>query len=112
MIATAKLCAASSVHGIKIHQLMIIRDTVLEQWFKNGQVRVLSLEEYAPLVGSFISYLKPQQCIHRIMADSKPGHGLVEPLWSAEKAHAVAYIRKFMHENGMTQGVRYSGDSR
>ncbi len=104
---TAKQLAQLPVHGIKVHQLMISKDTKVEEWFNQGKVNLLTLEEYAELVGEFISYLRPDQCIHRIMADSKPEYGLIEPVWSADKLKSVEFIKKYMIEHGFFQGKNW-----
>lgn len=94
------------VHGIKIHQLMIIKGTEYERWYAENTVTPLTLKEYAHLVGIFLSYLKPQQCIHRIMADSHPRYGLIAPLWSAEKQSSIQYIQNYLHTHHIHQGMK------
>jgi hypothetical protein len=107
MIATAKLCASLPLHGVKVHQLMIIRGTVLEDWYQHGNVTVFTLEEYAQRLGEFLTYLRPQQAIHRLMADSSPESGLIAPLWSAQKAQSLQYITMYMEKNDVVQGSRF-----
>jgi radical SAM protein (TIGR01212 family) len=104
MSATAKLCAKLSLHGVKIHQLMIIRGTKLEEMYNAGDVSVFSLEEYTQRLCSFLTWLKPQQCIHRLIADSTPENGLIAPLWSSQKAKSLQYITKYMDEHDIVQG--------
>jgi hypothetical protein len=111
MMYTARQLAELPVHGVKIHQLMIIKGTQVAQWFAAKKVKPLELEEYAALAAEFISLLRPDQCIHRIMADSKPEHGLLAPLWSARKMQSVMVIKKFMKDHGLFQGKMYSGTS-
>ena len=107
VMTTAQELAGLPVHGIKIHQLMIIRGTKMEEWYTRGEVEPLSIEAYAKYAGNFICYLRPDQYIHRIMADSKPEHGLLAPLWSAEKIRSVQYIKQYMQANGLFQGKRW-----
>lgn len=107
MLYTAKKLAAMTVNGVKIHQLMIIKDTDLELQYNSDQCTPLTLIEYANLVSAFISHLRPNQQIHRIMADSKPEYGLIAPLWSAKKMSSLAYIRKYMEDNNIFQGCEY-----
>lgn len=104
MLDTARELAKLPVSGVKIHQLMIIRGTRIEEWYNNGEIKPLELEKYAELVSDFISLLRPDQHIHRIMADSKPEHGLIAPQWSAEKMKSIAFIQNYMDENNVIQG--------
>lgn len=112
MVHTAQELARLPVHGIKVHQLMIIKDTRMEQWYNSGEVKPLTLADYAELAGEFITYLRPDQYIHRIMADSKVEFGLVEPLWSAEKLKSVEYIRSYFRDNNLFQGKNFSAGRR
>ena len=89
---------------------MIIKGTKMETWYQEGSAKVLTLEEYAPMVSDLISLLRPDQYIHRIMADSKVEHGLVAPLWSAEKLQSISYIRRYMEENGIVQGSKQNSE--
>jgi radical SAM protein (TIGR01212 family) len=107
VVDTAQELARLPVHGIKLHQLMIIKDTRMEEWYNREEVTPLELEEYAVLAGEFIICLRPDQCIHRIMADSKPEYGLIAPLWSAEKMKSVECIKRYMQENELFQGKQY-----
>jgi radical SAM protein (TIGR01212 family) len=91
-VETADMLARLPVRGVKIHQLMIIEGTPLARMYRAGELREMTLEGYADLLGKFISRLRPEQHIHRIAADSKPEHGLIAPLWSANKIETVNYL--------------------
>ncbi len=108
MMETAESVANLSVQGIKIHQLMVIKGTALEKkLYSTGKLNVLSLDEYAELVGVFLSRLRPDQIIHRIMADSRVESGLVAPLWSADKRNSLQFIQNYLKENKIYQGKKF-----
>ncbi len=107
MMETAKIVSQLPVQGVKIHQLMVIKNTVLEkEWYLNNKINVLSLDEYAELVGKFLSRLRPDQIIHRIMADSRIESGLVVPMWSADKRNSLQFIQNYLKENKIFQGKK------
>ena len=83
---------------------MIIDGTELCQWYKQGKVEPLSLDEYADILCDFLAHLRPDQHIHRIMADSNVKNGLVAPLWSAEKMKSIQIIHEVMEKRGLVQG--------
>jgi radical SAM protein (TIGR01212 family) len=112
MIATAELCGSLPLHGVKIHQLMIIKETALEKSYHQGDVTVFTLEEYAQQLSIFLTYLNPMQFIHRLMADSTPENGLLAPLWSAQKAQSLQFINSFMEKNSIVQGSRFPDKKR
>ena len=98
MLHTAELIARLPVQGVKIHQLMVIKNTSLEkEWYATNKIHVLSLEEYAELVAEFISRLRPDQIIHRLMADSRIESGLIAPLWSADKRRSLQFIQDYLN---------------
>jgi radical SAM protein (TIGR01212 family) len=108
---TAQSIASLPVHGVKIHQLMIIRGTAMEDLYLRGGVEALSLEKYACSVGIFLSHIRPGQCVHRIAADTRPDKGLIAPEWSLDKKSAVDYINRYLEEKGITQGMFAYGSS-
>ncbi len=105
MLQTAEQIARLPIQGIKIHQLMVVKGTVLEkQYFSAGKLAVLELEEYAELLGQFLIRLRPDQVIHRLMADSKFETGLIAPQWSADKRCSLSFIQNFLQKNNFYQG--------
>jgi radical SAM protein (TIGR01212 family) len=106
MLATASFLASLPVSGVKIHQLMVIRGTPIADWHQKGDAPVMTIEEYASILCGFIERLRPDQHIHRIMADSRPGNGLLAPEWSARKSASISYLRQCMEESDMVQGRR------
>ncbi len=94
IMESAKEIARLPVDGVKIHQLMVIKGTVMEKMYHNGEVPVYEVEEYADVLEEFISYLRPDQVIHRLMADCTFENGLVAPVWSANKGPSYQVIQK------------------
>lgn len=111
MFETAREIADLPVTGVKIHQLMIIRGTSLHQKFEQGEIGCLTLEKYAEILCGFLSFLRPDQFVHRIVADSREVNGLVAPLWSAGKMKAINYITGYMDKNKTRQGSAWEKKS-
>jgi radical SAM protein (TIGR01212 family) len=109
MMDTARETARLPVTGVKIHQLMVISGTMLEQRYLHGDLRCLGLDEYAELLDGFLSCLRPDQHIHRIMADSLEANGLIAPLWSAEKMKSLQHIHAYFDKSKTVQGSRWMG---
>jgi radical SAM protein (TIGR01212 family) len=107
MTETARRLSMLPLSGVKIHQLMIIENTRIHQWYKDKTYKPLSIEEYAQLLGDFLRHLRPDQHIHRIMADSKPEYGLVAPAWSADKNRSVNFLHEYFKRTGIVQGSAY-----
>lgn len=101
---TARILSEMPVKGIKIHQLMIVAGTVMEKLYREGECEPVKLEKYGDLLCRFLSLLRPEQHIHRIVADSKPEFGLVAPLWSTQKQQAISYLLSCLRSRGIVQG--------
>jgi hypothetical protein len=111
MLRTARFLAASGVQAVKIHLLYVVRGTVLERWYRAGEYRCLTREEYASLVAEFLSLLPPQMIVQRITGDPHREE-LVAPHWALEKQQNVQAIHQYMAENGLYQGRLYETCSR
>jgi radical SAM protein (TIGR01212 family) len=107
MIQTAKYLSSIPVCGVKIHQLMIISNTLVCEWYNKGLVKPFTLEQYSKILCKFIAHLRPDQLIHRIMADSKIQKGLIAPLWSEEKIKSIKFIHEYMDKINFIQGSEY-----
>jgi uncharacterized protein len=67
---TARLFAETGVDGVKVHNLMVLRRTQLEQWYRQGAVAVLDTETYVDWLADFIERLAPHQILHRLSGDA------------------------------------------
>ncbi|MFP4012636.1 MAG: TIGR01212 family radical SAM protein [Chitinispirillaceae bacterium] len=105
---TARMISDMPVRGVKIHQLMIVAGTALEPLYRAGECEPVSLKRYGDLLCRFLSLLRPDQHIHRIVADSKVEFGLVAPLWSAQKQKAITYLHSCLKSRGIVQGCSRS----
>ncbi len=104
MLATADKIASLPVHGVKIHQLMVIEKTVMAHQYRNGDVPVFELETYAELLAEFIQRLRPEQYIHRIIAECRADSGLIAPQWSLNKRHSINLIHNYFDKINLQQG--------
>jgi radical SAM protein (TIGR01212 family) len=107
MFETADRLASLPVQGVKFHQLMVVKGTAMEQMYAEGGVTPLSIGEYSPVVCGCIERLRPNQCVHRIMADMRAGNGLIAPSWSADKQESIRYLHEYMETHRVEQGKQY-----
>lgn len=80
MLHTADVLAKLNVNGVKIHLLVAMRNTLLEQLFKEGKWKPLSFEEFTSLCADFLIRLPPSCIIHRLGGNGHPLH-IVAPTW-------------------------------
>ena len=98
-IETAKLIASLPVDGIKIHPLHIVRHTVMEKQYKNGEIKLMSLEEYAKIVADLLDIFPDDIIVHRLTGEA-PDDELIAPDWCSprRKQEVLKEIEKAINE--------------
>ncbi len=111
MLQTATRLSSLPILGVKVHQLMVVRGTAYEEAFYRGELAVLTLGEYADLLCEFLSRLRPDQRIHRLLANSRSELGLIAPLWCSDKCESLKTIQAYFAQRKLCQGSLFSGTS-
>ncbi|MBR3132634.1 MAG: TIGR01212 family radical SAM protein [Clostridia bacterium] len=91
------------IQGIKIHSTYIVKNTVLEKMYIEGNYTPLSYEEYMNDLVYIISHCNPDYIIHRICGDA-PKDILVAPEWNLHKKKVLNHIDQYLKENELFQG--------
>jgi radical SAM protein (TIGR01212 family) len=100
---TADTLAASRAFGVKVHHLMVLRRTILEGWWRKGEVELLTPERYVDWLADFIEHLHPSQVIHRVTGESPPDK-LLAPIWGASKNRIRQLLTDTLSTRGTEQG--------
>jgi len=103
---TVQFINSLNVIGVKIHSTYIIKNTILENWYKEGKYLPISLDYYVDSVCNIISHLRPDIVVCRITGDA-PKNILVEPKWNARKKIVLNAINKSLDERNIYQGDKY-----
>ena len=106
MLNTIEFINSLDIQGIKIHSLLILKDTKMAMDYEKEKWPILSLEEYVDITVSQICHLKPSIIIHRLAADSVLD-SLITPAWTRRKLVVMNEIDKKMRANGLYQGIYY-----
>lgn len=101
---TAEALARSGAAGVKVHHLMVLRRTVLERWWRAGQVELLTPEVYVDWLADFVERLAPEQVLHRLTGDSPPDD-LVAPRWGVHKNRVRELLARELQRRGTRQGA-------
>ncbi|MBM3240919.1 TIGR01212 family radical SAM protein, partial [Candidatus Poribacteria bacterium] len=105
ILETAKLIAALRIDGVKIHSMYIVRATKLEQMYKRGEYKPLTLEQYVSMAADFLELLPPDMVIQRLTGDC-PGDILVAPKWTLDKQRVLMGITEELKRRDSWQGSR------
>jgi uncharacterized protein len=105
-LQTPGLLNRLDIDGVKLHNLHVIKNTVLEKFYRAGDVPLLSRQEYVTLVVDFLERLNPETCIHRLTGETYRAI-TVAPDWSVNKIGVHNAIHKEMDERDTWQGRLY-----
>ena len=93
MARTTRAAVEAGTDGVKFHLLHVLQGTALEQEFRAGKFRCLTMEEYAGCLQLCLKELKPETVVHRITGDGAKKN-LVAPGWSADKKRVLNYLKE------------------
>ena len=103
MVETAKIISALPVTEVKLHSLYIVKGTPLARMYEKGEVKLLSMEEYMERAILFLSYLRKDIVVQRIVGRASGGNTLSvnggSPWWEVKDR-----IDRLMEERNVTQG--------
>lgn len=67
VIETAKVVSALGVDQVKLHALYIVAGTALAEQYRRGELLPISQEKYVARVVAFLSYLRPDVAVQRLV---------------------------------------------
>lgn len=95
---------------LKIHQLHIVKNTVMEKQHKKNPMSLFTVSEYVDTVIAFLERLNPDIIIQRLAGEA-PLHMLVAPNWGKRNTELLRYIEKGMEKKDTWQGKYYQATS-
>lgn len=106
----AKTISKLPIQSLKLHQLQIIKNTMMAFQLKNTpeMFNLFTADEYIDLMTEFISFLRPDIIIERFISES-PADLLIAPKWGGLKNYAfVDKLDKRLIDRDLWQGKYYS----
>ena len=110
MLNHAKELSKLPVNTLKLHQLQIVKHTVMALQYKEnpGMFNLFNVDEYINLIAEFVSLLRPDIIIERFISES-PKHLLIAPQWGGMKNYEIVNkIENKLIEKDSWQGKYYS----
>ena len=99
MVQTVRYVGRSGAKGIKLQLLHVLEGTDLAALWRAGKVPVLSLEDYARLLGRCLAELPEDMVIHRLTGDGAK-KDLLAPLWTGNKKAVLNYVNNYLRGKG------------
>jgi radical SAM protein (TIGR01212 family) len=97
------------INSLKLHQLQIIKNTLMAFQYKNKpeMFNLFTLEDYLEFITDFVGLLRPDIIIERFSSQS-PTDLLIAPYWGGLKNfELVAKVEKRLEEKNSWQGKYY-----
>lgn len=107
MLESADFFNRLAIDGVKLHNLHVLKNTVLEKYYLAGAVPLLSQAEYAALVVDFLERLNPEIVMHRLSAEAHRAI-TVAPDWSVDKRGMHNAIHRALIRRDAWQGRLYT----
>ena len=106
MLDTAKFVAALLPDMVKIHMLYVVPETKLARIYEDGELTLLTRDEYVSITAKQLSLLPPQTVIGRLTGDA-PLSELIAPDWTRKKVTVLNEIDKYMVKYDLWQGKEF-----
>jgi len=110
ILATTSLLNRLEIDGLKLHNLHVIKNTVLEKLYAAGGFTLFSQKEYVTLVVDFLERLAPEIVVHRLTGETYRAI-TVAPEWSINKIGVHNAIYKELEERDSWQGRFYPNET-
>ena len=107
MMETARAISNLPLSGVKIHILHVLKNTKLEDFYRQGKIKLLEEEEYVGLVCDFLEHLNPDFVIMRLVSNAREDI-LVAPKWINNKQDILKKIDREFEKRGSRQGIKYA----
>lgn len=107
MLESAEFFNRVGIDGVKLHNLHVLKNTVLEKYYLAGAVPLMSQTEYAALVVDFLERLNPEIVMHRLSAEAHRSI-TVAPPWSVDKRGMHNAIARALIQRDAWQGRLYT----
>jgi len=91
---------------LKIHQLHIVKDTVMARQYAQKPFSLLSYEKYISIVVSFLERFNPDIIIQRLFGEAPP-HVLIAPNWNKRNPEMLQGIQAELERRDTWQGKLY-----
>lgn len=105
MLAMAEEVSLMPLRFLKIHQLQIIKDTVLAEIYRKEPFYVFSYQEYLEFLVDFIERLSPDIVIQRLFATA-PDDILIAPKWDRNRNEILRDLGEILERNNTFQGSK------
>ncbi len=103
MLETVRELNNLPINAIKIHFLLILKNTKLERWFLEKRYKPIDKDFYIDILCKQIEILRPDILVQRLTADAKR-EDIIAPRWGIKKFELLNEIDYKLEERNIIQG--------
>lgn len=103
----AETLSALPLDVLKLHQLQVVRGTVLADEYAKNAFPMPSAEDYVELVAAYLRHLRPSVVVGRFVSQS-PKDMLVAPRWGLKNGEFTALLDRYLAAHNYRQGDLYA----
>lgn len=92
---TAEKISLLPFKAVKIHNLLILKNTVFEKWYYDAKIKTMNEYEYAAVLMDFIRCLRDDLLLMRLAADADE-EKLIAPKWTMTKEQFSQMIKSML----------------
>lgn len=108
MLHTIEALNRLAVDGIKMHHLQVVKNTLLAEQYRRGEVQVFDSSSYIQLLADLIPHVSERIVIHRLIGDTHPDL-LIAPKWEKSKTQILQELDRQLSLAGLYQGQQVAG---
>jgi radical SAM superfamily enzyme len=105
MLSMADELSHLPIGFLKIHQLQVVKDTLLEKMYRENPFHVFAYDEYLEFVADFIEKLSFRIVLQRLFATA-PDSILIAPQWGKSRQEILRDIEKRLELKDTFQGKK------
>lgn len=105
VVENAKILSALGVDQVKLHALYIVKGTKMAEWYEQGEITLISKEEYVQRVIAFLEHLAPQITLQRLIGRA-PEKNTLFTNWQMGWWKIRDSIEQEMQARGTYQGAK------
>lgn len=104
MIQTFKILGTLPIHYLKIHQLLIVKNTTLAAQYLKKPFPLLSQDEYIEIMAEGLKYIPASVVIQRVFSSTSDDL-LISPKWPEPANTTQHKLVEYMQKNSIHQGM-------
>jgi len=103
IMETARAVAQFPIDSVKLHNLYVVKNTVLADQYTAGEVEMMGRDEYVRTLVDFLELLPPRILVERISGDA-PGDYFLGPSWCRDKPDVLKAVENEFEKRDTWQG--------